>query len=147
MTPSLATSASPGNLLTECHPRHIISAMNPFSKGDWIQWSTEFAVKRGEVIFSRGPSIIVRWLGGAEQVFPVIEGYVAGPYAASSRMVHIPRPKEATRIERESRKGIMSVQRAAASLGTTPKRVRAMLRSGQLQGQQNDEGKWVSVEL
>jgi hypothetical protein len=97
---------------------------------------------------SEGPSIEVEWLGGDRQVFPVVEGYVRGEHnrLAYDRMVTIERPKEASRIERETRKGVMSVQRAAASLGVTPKRVRAMLRSGQLQGNQK-EGKWVSVEL
>lgn len=119
---------------------------NPFKVGQWIQWSTHDRVKRGEVITSQGPSIVVRWLGGEEQVFPVVEGYVRGPYASSARMEHIERPKEASRIERETRKGVMSITRAAATLGTTPKRIRAMLRAGQLQGIRKD-GKWVSVEL
>ncbi len=91
--------------------------------------------------------MVVRWLDGEEQVFPFIESYVpprgGGPH---SRMEIIERPKEASRIERESRKGIMSVARAASTLGTTPKRIRAMLRSGQLSGEQK-QGKWVSVEL
>lgn len=120
--------------------------MNPFKQGQWIQWQTEFTAKRGEVIVSQGPSIVVRWLGGGEQVFPVVEGYV-GPLAGrGARMEVIERPREASRIERERKRGHMSVARAAASLGTSPKRVRAMLRSGQLQGV-NKDGKWVSVEL
>lgn len=120
--------------------------INPFKPGDWILWTAEFTAKRGEVLESRGPSLVVRWLGGEEQVFPVIEGYVRGPYASSSRMERIERPKEANRIARETRNGVMSISRAAAILGTTPKRVRAMLRAGQLQGVQRD-GKWVSVDL
>ena len=87
--------------------------------------------------------MIVRWLDGSEQVFPVVE-YAHRTH--SSRMDRIERPREAGRIERDRKRGVMSVQRAASALGTTPKRVRAMLRAGQLKGHQRD-GKWVSVEL
>src|SRR5690348_4195401 len=124
----------------------MMDYMQPFTEGQWIQWTTEHSVKRGEVVRTKGPSIVVRWLDGEEQVFPVVEGYLAGPYASSSRMVVIERPKEASRIDRERKRGVMSVQRAASALGTTPKRIRAMLRSGQLKGAQTD-GKWTSVEL
>lgn len=120
--------------------------MQPFIQGEWIQWSTHERVKRGQVVKASGPSIVVRWLDGEEQVFPVVEGYVRGPYASSSRMVVIERPKEASRIERESKRGVTSIARAASILGTTPKRIRAMIRSGQLEGVKKD-GKWVSVEL
>jgi hypothetical protein len=87
--------------------------------------------------------MIVRWLDGSEQVFPVVE-YAAR--TASSRMEVTQRPREASRIERDIKHGRMSVQRAASALGTTPKRVRAMLRAGQLHGSQR-EGKWVEVDL
>lgn len=120
--------------------------INPFSVGHWIQWSTPHQVKRGEVIVSEGCSIVVRWLGGEEQVFPNIEGYVDRSITRDTRMELIERPKEANRIERERKRGVMSITRAAATLGVTPKRVRAMLRSGQLEGVQK-EGKWMSVSL
>jgi hypothetical protein len=98
------------------------------------------------VVISKGPSIVVEWLGGDRQVFPIVEAYV-GPYrAVDDRMVAIERPKNALRIERETRKGVMSVPRAAAILGIDQKRVRARLRSGALQGIQKG-GKWVSVVL
>lgn len=116
---------------------------NPFSVGQWILWTTYGQVKQGEVIHTEGPSMRVRWLDGFEQVFPVIE------YAhrtRSSRMDVIQRPREASKIERDRKRGVMSVQRAASALGITPKRVRAMLRAGQLHGVQSD-GKWVSVDL
>lgn len=119
-----------------------------FHEGDWLRWSTPTSVKEGEVIYSRGPSMIVRWMSGEEQVFPVYDLYLHG-YAATrgiDRMERIERPKEASRIERDRARGVMSVRRAAASLGVSPKRVRAMLRAGQLTGRQRD-GKWVSVEL
>src|SRR6478735_3850335 len=116
--------------------------MNPFRVGQWIQWSTDHNVKRGLVVVSIGPSIVVEWLGGERQVFPIVEMYVGRSRPHDDRMVVIERPKEASRIERETRKGVMSVQRAAATLGVTPKRVRAMLRSGQLEGAQK-EGKWI----
>jgi hypothetical protein len=92
---------------------------------------------------TKGCSMMVRWLDGSEQVFPVVE------YAhrtESSRLDVIQRPKEALRVERDARRDVMSVARAASTLGTTSKRVRAMLRSGQLKGVQKD-GKWVSVDL
>lgn len=120
--------------------------MNPFQVGQWIQWSTHDRVRRGEVILSKGPSIIVRWLDGEEQVFPLTEHLTGALDFVEASMVVIQRPKEASRIEREARKGVMSIARAASTLGTTPKRVRAMLRGGQLNGIQRN-GKWVSVEL
>lgn len=123
-----------------------MDAMNPFKQGQWILWSTPYHAKRGEVLEVAGPSIKVRWLDGREQVFPVVEAYV-GPLAlGDARMEIIQRPKEASRIEREAKRGVTSITRAASILGTTPKRVRAMLRSGQLKGVQSD-GKWISVEL
>src|SRR5689334_13355628 len=111
--------------------------MNPYTVGQWVQWTTEGHVKRGQVVVSKGESIVGYGLGGERQGFPVVK-YIG---AAHSRTEGMQRPKEATRIEREQRKGVRSVQRAAASLGITPKRVRAMLRSGQLEGSQ-EEGKW-----
>lgn len=122
------------------------SMINPFQVGEWIQWTTPHQVKRGEVILSKGVSLVVRWLGGDEQVFPNIEVYTDRSITRDSRMDRIERPKEASRIERERKRGVMSITRAAATLGVTPKRVRAMLRGGQLQGEQRD-GKWVSVDL
>jgi hypothetical protein len=120
--------------------------MQPFNQGDWIQWSTPDQVKRGQVVLASGPSIKVRWLGGEEQTFPLIEMYVPPRSFGDARMMLIQRPKEASRVERDTRRGVTSIAVAAASLGTTPKRVRAMLRSGQLKGVQRD-GKWVSVDL
>lgn len=120
--------------------------MIPFDKGDWIQWSTPTSVKRGQVVRAAGPSLVVRWLDGEEQVFPVYEQYVPPRACGDSLMVRIERPREAVRIERDRRRGVMSVPRAAASLGVTPKRVRAMLRSGQLKGRQKN-GKWILVDL
>jgi hypothetical protein len=118
---------------------------NPFTTGDWIQWSTPDHVKQGEVVVSSGPSIKVAWLGGGEAVFPVVEGYIAGPYRSDHwRIDIIPRPKGASRIKREQLNGRMSVARAAALLGIEQKRIRAMLRSGALRGEQTD-GKWSAV--
>lgn len=118
---------------------------NPLQPGQWIQWSTPDQVKRGEVLVVSGPSIEVRWLGGGGQVFPVVEGYFA-PYGGSSyRMEVIPRPRGASSIDREQQRGRMSVARAAAILGTDKKRIRALLRSGALEGVQV-EGKWTQVD-
>lgn len=115
----------------------------PFMQGQWILWTTHGQVKQGQVVQTEGPSMVVQWLDGSKQVFPVVE------YAArteSSRMVVIERPREASRIARDRKHGVMSVHRAASALGTTPKRVRAMLRAGQLQGEQVD-GKWKTVNI
>lgn len=122
----------------------IEGMINPFQVGQWIQWQTEHSVKRGRVVESRGPSIIVEWLGGERQVFPLVWPYLT--QSIDARMEVIQRPREASRIERDERSGVISVIRAAAILGTTPKRIRAMLRAGDLQGTQK-EGKWTSVKL
>lgn len=120
--------------------------VNPFEPGQWIRWITDHHVKDGQVVESVGPSVVIEWLGGDRQVFPIVEAYVGPHRAVDDRMVTIERPKNASRIERETRKGQMSVARAAAVLGIDQKRVRAKLRSGALRGVQR-EGKWVSVVL
>lgn len=109
-----------------------------FHTGQWVRWSYEGSVKEGQVISHEYPSFTVKWLGGSEQVFPVFE-YAKG-------MEVIGKPSRASSIERDQSHGVMSVRRAASILGTTPKRVRARLREGSLQGAQRD-GKWVSVDF
>lgn len=118
--------------------------INPFRVGQWILWQTENSAKRGQVVLSEGPSIVVKWLGGEEQVFPLVWPYTSS--SSGARMSVIERPEEASRIERDESHGRMSVRRAASILGTTPKRVRAMLRDGQLRGVRSD-GKWTEVDL
>lgn len=115
--------------------------MQPFSKGQWIRWTTDSWTKEGEVILVKGVSFVVRWLSGDEQVFPVAEYAIIG-----GCMGIIQRPKEARRIARDKARGVTSIAVAAATLGVTPKRVRAMLREGKLRGHRR-EGKWISVEL
>jgi hypothetical protein len=105
---------------------------------DWVRWTTDNSVKEGKVVRRTDVSMVVQWLGGGEQVFPVIE------YAKGLELIS--RPPRASSIERDSSRGVMSVARAAAILGTTPKRVRAKLREGSLTGTQRD-GRWVSVML
>ena len=122
----------------------MTDVINPFLAGQWIQWQTDHAVKRGQVVLSLGPSIIVKWLGGGEQVFPLVWPYLG--QSIDARMSVIEEPEEALRIERDEAHGRMSVRRAASILGITPKRVRAMLRSGQLKGVRSD-GKWTQVDL
>lgn len=117
------------------------------SEGDWIRWTVLHTIKEGRIKEVCGPGVVVTWLDGSEQVFPVIEGYLPPRASVDSRMEVIPRPPRASSIERDRRRGVMSVQRAAAALGTTPKRVRAMLRAGQLQGTRGPDGKWKTVEL
>jgi hypothetical protein len=105
---------------------------------DWVRWTTDTSVKEGQVIRRAGVSLVVKWLGGGEQVFPVIE------YAHGLEVIG--KPSRASSIERDESHGVMSVRRAAAILGTTPKRIRARLREGSLEGKQRD-GKWVSVVM
>lgn len=112
--------------------------MDSFVEGSWLRWTTDNSVKEGRVVHRADVSLVVEWLGGGRQVFPVIE-YAKG-------LETIPRPPRASLIERDSSRGVMSVPRAAAILGTTTKRVRAKLREGSLQGIQRD-GKWVSVVM
>lgn len=118
--------------------------INPFQVDQWIQWRTDNLVKRGRVVESIGPSIVVEWMGGGRQVFPLVWPYLT--QSIDARMEVIERPREAAGIERDERRGVISVRRAASILGTTPKRVRAMLRDGQLEGERR-EGKWASVRL
>jgi hypothetical protein len=120
--------------------------MTKFEVGDWLRWTTPHHIKEGEVVLARGPSLVVRWLGGDEQVFPVYEGYVHPRGGLNARMDRIERPRGASRIERERKRGVMSVARASSILGTTPKRVRAQLRNGALKGVRKG-GKWIAVDL
>lgn len=119
--------------------------INPFRVGDWVRWTCFHTIKQGRVAEVEGPSLVVVWLDGQKQVFPVVEGYVNA--GAHHRIEVIPRPPRAFSIERDAKQGRMSVQRAASVLGTTPKRVRAMLRAGQLEGSRNGDGKWDKVVL
>lgn len=113
--------------------------------GDWIRWRTPTQVKEGQVILAEWPSLGVEWLGGGTQVFPYIEGYSSDDRREYA-MVVIPRPQGAAGIERDVQRGIMSVKRAAALLGTTRKQIRAWLRNGTLSGIQDAQGRWVSVD-
>lgn len=122
-----------------------MSMTNPFKPGQWILWEAHHTARRGEIVQSEGPSIVVRWLGGEEQVFPLVEPYLSRRLIGE-RMTVIERPKEASRIERDERRGVISVARAAAILGVSQKRMRVMLRDGKYKGVQRD-GKWVSVDL
>ena len=115
--------------------------VNPLEVGQWIRWTTPDRIYEGQVLRVEGPSAVIHWLGGAEQVFPVVEGYFP-PYGTG--IVVIDKPRKAEKIFRDSQAGLMSVPRAAALLGVEPKRVRAMLRGGQLRGEQVD-GKWKVV--
>lgn len=109
-----------------------------FHTGQWVRWSYEGSLKEGQVVETEGVSFIVEWLDGDRQVFPVFE-YVTG-------IEVIGKPPKASSIKRDAAKGRMSIARAASVLGTTPKRVRAKLREGALQGVRKD-GKWVSVDI
>lgn len=120
--------------------------MTELREGDWVRWTTPSQIKEGRIVTVSGPSVVVDWLGGGQRVFPVVEGYLP-PYGGREyRLEVIPRPQGASRIERDEARGVISVKRAAAILGTTPKAVRAMLRSGTLRGSRVN-GRWESVDL
>jgi len=89
--------------------------------------------------------MIVRWLDGEEQVFPWTEGYWAPLASDEWKMERIEKPREAARVARDVSNGHHSISRAASTLGTTKKQIRAWLRSGRLKGTQ-EGGKWVHVD-
>ena len=110
-------------------------------RGDWVRWITADFGREGKVIHVQRPSIIVRWLGIPEpQVFPLAEHH----FGPSGDMVLIREPIKAAQIDRQMTRGHMGVAAAAAALGITEKRVRQRLRSGSLEGKQED-GRWVQV--
>jgi hypothetical protein len=116
--------------------------VNPFKVGDWLRWTIQNQIKEGQVVVKSGTSIVVRWLGGGDQVFPVVEGYIP-PRGHGLEL--IPEPKGAKQIQRDTKAGRMTVKRAAALLGVEPKRVRSMLRRGAIKGYQRD-GRWVECD-
>lgn len=114
-------------------------------EGQWIRWTVPGKVREGQVTFAEGPSIVVHWVDGEEQVFPWLEGY--SPDArAEHRMEIIPRPPQASQIRADAARDHISVGRAASILGTTKKQVRSWLRSGLLRGSQHG-GRWQEVDL
>jgi hypothetical protein len=114
------------------------------SVGQWIRWVTEWRAREGRVTLVNGPSMRVRFLGDADEtVFPWGFIYFDGEWGDSTMQV-IERPRGAVEMERRVDSGMMGVREAAAALGTTSKRVRALLRSGALEGERRD-GQWVEV--
>jgi hypothetical protein len=113
------------------------------TRGDWVRWITADFGREGKVIHVQPPSMIIRWLGIPEpQVFPLI----AQHFGPSGDMVLIREPAKAAQIDHQIARGHMGVAAAAAALGITEKRVRQRLRSGTLEGKQED-GRWVTVAL
>ncbi len=113
----------------------------------WVRWTTLDFVREGRIVKEVGPSVVIHFLGfDRPQVFPMgIRDYLNAPAHAPYRMEYIPRPPKASEIERAPEGDMMPLSKAAAILGTTPKRVRALIRGGQLSGKQVD-GRWVGVE-
>lgn len=109
--------------------------------GQWLRWFDHDVQREGRLLDVIWPSFRIDFLGVGEQVFPF--GCAIWP---RSDMEIIPRPPSASKVDRESREGRVGISTAAAALGTTPKRVRQMLRDGKLRGTQR-EGKWVAVVL
>jgi hypothetical protein len=109
--------------------------------GQWIRWLDADIQREGQLTSVDYPGFTVEWLGVGEQNFPW--GCASWP---RRDMEIIPRPPSAAKVDREKRRGRVGIATAAATLGTTPKRVRQLLRDGKLKGTRR-EGKWVAVEL
>lgn len=114
--------------------------------GDWVMWVMPHFVKVGQVEYREGISIVIKFQGDLEPtVLP--DGYMywdpMPPTPAPEYTLH---PTHEPKHRVEAAVGPeMTVRQAAAKLGTTPKDVRRMLRSGQLRGRRED-GKWVAVD-
>ena len=113
----------------------------------WVRWTMPEFVREGRIVKEVGPSVVVHFLGFDQpQVFPMgIKDYLNASSSSPHRMEYIPRPSKATEIEQAPEGDMMPLSKAAAILGTTPKRVRALLREGKLTGRQED-GRWRGVD-
>ena len=96
-------------------------------------------VKQGRVVLVKGPSMVVRWIGDDhDTVLPMAAHYLMN---GQLQYVEPPSDIEGTTGKRGE---LLTVRQAAALLGMTPKQIRAMLRSGKLEGKQKD-GRWLGV--
>jgi hypothetical protein len=110
--------------------------------GDWVvlRLPPDF-VRRGKVVSVDGFSMTVRWPGDdRDRVLPWAGYYIEVGWL---ELVEAP-PVEQQAGMRQEAPGLLEVAQVAAMLGTTSKHVRAMLRSGKLEGERK-EGKWLGV--
>lgn len=109
--------------------------------GDWIRWVTPEIQREGQIVLSDYPSLVIEWLGVDEpQVFPWGQIHFEG----AADMEIVPEPPRAAQVRQQKASGVMGIAAAAAALGTTPKRIRQMLRDGKLEGRR-EAGRWVEV--
>lgn len=87
-----------------------------------------------------GISMVVRWIGDVEDKVLPWGGY----YVEVGWLTAVEAPPIEQQASQEA-PGLLEVAQAAAMLGTTSKRVRALLRSGKLNGRQ-ESGKWLGVD-
>lgn len=128
-------------------------------EGGWIRMATPAWVRRGQIVRKKGRGLKVRWIGFDRDItIPDARWYVA-QYKGGNRqeyIVSIDKPRAESKVTAAKRKRIIvqddafdddtliSLEAAAGKLGVDKKRVRAMLRSGKLQGVQQG-GRWVGV--
>lgn len=114
--------------------------------GDWVRWISTEAQREGQIVYADWPSFVVKWLG-VEQLQTFSWGHVHfGHEHMIADMEIIPEPPRARKIAEQSSRGVLGIDAAAARLGTTPKRVRQLLRDGKLEGRR-ENGKWAEVLL
>jgi hypothetical protein len=113
--------------------------------GKWIRWTTPDRIFEGEIVALAFPSMVLHFVGQEAEIRKVFPLGIPSYFPPDGTgMEIIDKPRTAGQIERDAQKGKMSVKRASALLGVEPKRVRAMLRGGQIRGGQVD-GKWSYV--
>ncbi len=96
-------------------------------------------VRQGRVVVSKPPSMVVRWVGDDhDTVLPM-----AAAYLMNGQLQYVEPPGDIAEAPRKSGE-LLTVRQAAALLSMTPKQIRAMLRSGKLEGKQKD-GRWLGV--
>lgn len=113
------------------------------AEGDWVRWVSVEIQREGQVVRATWPSLVIEWLGvETPQVFPWGHRH----FGPGGDMEIIPEPPKAARIAEQQALGSLGIDAAAAALGTTPKRVRQLLRDGKLEGERKG-GRWVAVQL
>lgn len=113
--------------------------------GDWIEFATPSFHKIGQVKQKSGKSLLVLWQAAAlPNGLPDAEMYFRDADQPSRHTTMRVIPPQ-SRIPHPSGR-VMSVSQAAATLNTTRKAVRQMLRDGQLIGSQKG-GRWIAVKI
>ena len=111
-----------------------------------VRWKTQTFVKRGTIVFIKKRTMVVRFdAHDRDTVIPDAKWYfVEGK--VGNRNEHLvtistPAPERPSVVERHD-EDVVSPREAAAILGTDPKNIRRMIRSGRLRALR-DGGRWV----